>query len=124
MDHALETTAEGDNLGKNAKYSGNSAGRWADCKRCGLRLAYWPRLEYVGRYRQNENPEVIRKVLSQLQEDGMWHKCDMKMVKAYISKIEADINVFQGTQLVERLQQGRTLASQLLEAGHDEHRVH
>ena len=46
------------------------------------------------------------------------------LAKILPAKIEADINVFQGTQLVERLQQGRTLASQLLEAGHDEHRVH
>ena len=40
------------------------------------------------------------------------------------AKIEADINVFQGNQLVDRLQQGRTLASQLLEESHDEHSVH
>lgn len=46
------------------------------------------------------------------------------LAKILPAKIEADINVFQGTQLVERLQQGRTLASQLLEEEHDEHRVH
>ncbi|MHC4378725.1 MAG: hypothetical protein ACYS26_19155, partial [Planctomycetota bacterium] len=37
------------------------------------------------------------------------------LAKILPAKIEADINVFQGNQLVERLQQGRTLASQLLE---------
>ena len=46
------------------------------------------------------------------------------LAKILPAKIEADINVFQGNQLVERLQQGRTLASQLLEENHDEHRVH
>lgn len=46
------------------------------------------------------------------------------LAKILPAKIEADINVFQGTQLVERLQQGRTLASQLLEEENDEHRVH
>jgi hypothetical protein len=46
------------------------------------------------------------------------------LAKILPAKIEADINVFQGNQLVERLQQGRTLASQLLEEEHDEHRVH
>ena len=46
------------------------------------------------------------------------------LAKILPAKIEADINVFQGNQLVERLQQGRTLASQLLEESHDEHRVH
>jgi hypothetical protein len=46
------------------------------------------------------------------------------LAKVLPSKIEADINVFQGNQLVERLQHGRTLASQLLEENHDEHRVH
>jgi hypothetical protein len=46
------------------------------------------------------------------------------LAKVLPSKIEADINVFQGTQLVERLQQGRTLASKLLGDSHDEHRVH
>jgi len=40
------------------------------------------------------------------------------------AKIEADINVFQGNQLVERLQRGRALASKVLEETHDEHRVH
>jgi len=46
------------------------------------------------------------------------------LAKILPAKIEADINVFQGTQLVDRLQQGRTLASQLLEGADDEHRVH
>lgn len=46
------------------------------------------------------------------------------LAKILPAKIEADINVFQGNQLVERLQQGRTLASQLLGEEHDEHRVH
>ena len=46
------------------------------------------------------------------------------LAKILPAKIEADINVFQGNQLVERLQQGRTLASQLLEESHDEHSVH
>jgi hypothetical protein len=46
------------------------------------------------------------------------------LAKILPAKIEADINIFQGNQLVERLQQGRTLASQLLEETHDEHRVH
>ena len=46
------------------------------------------------------------------------------LAKILPAKIEADINVFQGNQLGERLQQGRTLASQLLEESHDEHRVH
>ena len=46
------------------------------------------------------------------------------LAKVLPAKIEADVNVFQGTQLVERLQQGRTLASQLLEEAHDEQRVH
>ncbi len=46
------------------------------------------------------------------------------LAKILPAKIEADINVFQGAALVERLQQGRTLASQLLEESHDEHSVH
>jgi len=46
------------------------------------------------------------------------------LAKILPAKIEADINVFQGNQLVERLQHGRTLASQLLGAEHDKHRVH
>lgn len=46
------------------------------------------------------------------------------LAKILPAKIEADINVFQGNQLVERLQHGRTLASQLLEERNDEHRVH
>jgi hypothetical protein len=46
------------------------------------------------------------------------------LAKILPAKIEADINVFQGNQLVERLQQGRTLASQLLGASNDEYRVH
>jgi hypothetical protein len=46
------------------------------------------------------------------------------LAKILPAKIEADINVFQGNQLVERLQHGRTLASQLLEENHDEHSVH
>ncbi len=46
------------------------------------------------------------------------------LAKILPAKIEADINVVQGNQLVERLQQGRTLASQLLAENHDEHRVH
>lgn len=46
------------------------------------------------------------------------------LAKILPAKIEADINVFQGNQLVERLQHGRTLASQLLEESNDEHRVH
>jgi hypothetical protein len=46
------------------------------------------------------------------------------LAKILPAKIEADINVFQGAALVERLQQGRTLASEQLEEQHGEHRVH
>jgi hypothetical protein len=46
------------------------------------------------------------------------------LAKVLPSKIEAEISVFQGAQLVERLQQGRALAARELEDGHDEHRVH
>ena len=46
------------------------------------------------------------------------------LAKILPAKIEADINVFQGAQLVERLQQGRALASQQLEHHDDEQRVH
>lgn len=46
------------------------------------------------------------------------------LAKVLPSKIEADISILQGQQLIERLQQGRVLASQLLGEDHDEHRVH
>lgn len=46
------------------------------------------------------------------------------LAKILPAKIEADINVFQGAALVERLQQGRALASHALEGTDDEHRVH
>lgn len=46
------------------------------------------------------------------------------LAKILPAKIEADINVFQGAELVERLQQGRALAAQQLEEGHDEQRLH
>jgi hypothetical protein len=46
------------------------------------------------------------------------------VAKLMPTKIEGEVHVFEGAALVERLQQGRTLASQLLEEEHDEHRVH
>lgn len=46
------------------------------------------------------------------------------LAKILPAKIEADINVFQGAALVERLQQGRALASQALGETDEEHRVH
>jgi|GEM_PF-1974380 len=46
------------------------------------------------------------------------------LAKILPAKIEADINVFQGAALVERLQQGRALASHALEDADDEYRVH
>ena len=46
------------------------------------------------------------------------------LAKILPAKIEADINVFQGTQLVDRLQQGRALAAKQLGEADDEHRVH
>lgn len=46
------------------------------------------------------------------------------LAKVLPAKIEADVNVFQGQQLVERLQQGRAVAAQQLGDQHDEQRVH
>lgn len=46
------------------------------------------------------------------------------LAKILPAKIEADINVFQGNQLVDRLQQGRALAAKQVEGEHDEPRVH
>lgn len=46
------------------------------------------------------------------------------VAKLMPNKVEADIKVFEGAALVEKLQQGRALAAKALEDGHDEHRVH
>lgn len=40
------------------------------------------------------------------------------LAKVLPAKIEADVSVFQGAQLVERLQMGRELAAQALEEDH------
>ena len=46
------------------------------------------------------------------------------VAKLMPQKIDADLTIFNGEQLVDRLQQGRAIAQQALERGDGEQRVH
>ena len=71
-------------------WAGSQYGRWLDCCTCGMRLGYWPKEEYVGKYRIQENPHTVQLALDVLRDSGDWNNCSKAKMKAYIKKTEAE----------------------------------
>ena len=68
-------------------WAANQFGVWANCPRCGLRMGYWPLKGRTGRYREMENPEVVRTALANLRDQG-WEKYSADLVRAEIKIVE------------------------------------
>ena len=88
--HALPLDHTADGAPPNIKFDGNQYGRWGDCAVCGLRLAFWPKEAFHGRYRQSENPAIVRTAIDMLRDSGDWNACSKEKMKAYIRKAEAE----------------------------------
>ena len=69
-------------------WAGNQHGAWANCPRCNLRMGYWPVKGSTGRYRERDNPEIVRRALANLCEQG-WEKYSADLVRAEIRIVEA-----------------------------------
>lgn len=51
-------------------WGANGSGHRADCTRCGVRLAYWPRRGHSGKCRVQVNPEVVSSAFIMIKEKG------------------------------------------------------
>ena len=74
-------------------WGSNQYGRWADCRTCALRLLYFPRRGYVGKYRSNESAAVVQAALRKLKNRGQFPTCTHKVMKACIALAEAEITI-------------------------------
>ena len=74
-------------------FGGNQYGRWMECEKCALRLMYWPKLTYVGKYTQTQNPAAVQAALRALTAEGI--ESSHAAVTRLIRKYEADLKVKQ-----------------------------
>jgi hypothetical protein len=74
------------------QFGGNPSGRWVECKRCALRLGYWPRIGSTGEFRHNMPRILLQRALDQvaLLDPAA---VDGKIVKAMILLVSADIKL-------------------------------
>ena len=86
MHHNEPVTKEVEEQGP-FSWAANQYGVWANCPRCGLRMGYWPLKDRTGRFRETENPEVVRMALANLREQG-WEKYCADLVRAEIKIVE------------------------------------
>lgn len=70
----------------NIKTSNNRFGRWSECEKCGLRVAYTPAVTAPSEYTKCENPTNVTEALHKLRTEG-WtaEEVHSKMVKSAIT---------------------------------------
>lgn len=78
------------NLDKAYLYQGNNYGRWITCRKCGLRVAYWPKAGYTGHSRRNTNHEVIMAALMRCQDQWEADWMNEKVIRDHIALEEAE----------------------------------
>jgi hypothetical protein len=78
-------------------WGGNGYSRWVDCLRCGVRLGFWPKAGWVGKFRRSVNPEVVKEALEELMSEGKWESASGTDVKAKISQIEGRLADMKST---------------------------
>jgi hypothetical protein len=78
------------NLDKAYLYQGNNYGRWITCRKCGLRVAYWPKAGYTGHSRRNTNHEVIMAALMKCQDQWEADWMNEKVIRDNIALEEAE----------------------------------
>ena len=69
-------------------WGNNAYARWMDCSRCGVRLAFWPKAGWTGKFRVSVNREVVMEALTELMAEGHWADLTATDVKAKITEIE------------------------------------
>ena len=52
------------------RWGQNQCGRWLECEVCALRLKYWPRQGYNGKYQEVVNPLWVTKAIAAVKEKG------------------------------------------------------
>ena len=77
------------NLDKAYLYQGNNYARWITCRKCGLRVAYWPKAGYTGHSRRNTNHEVIMAALMRCQDQWETDWMNEKVIRDHIALEEA-----------------------------------
>ena len=78
------------NLDKAYLYQGNAFGRWIVCRKCGLRVSYWPKAGYTGHSRRNTNYEVIQAALLRCQDQWEADWMNEKVIRDHIALEEAE----------------------------------
>ena len=75
-------------------WKANGWAKWADCQKCGLRVAYWPRKGMTGRTRIHTNRHVIQMAIDEVANSHMPPEyVDRTTVKAAIKKAEATVKL-------------------------------
>ena len=72
---------------RNEHWGGNSAARWVDCGKCGLRLATWPKIGFTGRFTGEPSPRFVRNALQLLKGVDSGTKLDHVVVKNLIEEL-------------------------------------
>ncbi len=85
--HKKPLTADTESEGA---WAGSQYGRWIDCEVCALRLGYWPREPYTGRYRQQIHPMIVEVALGMIRSNGDWKSCTQQKMMACIRKAQAE----------------------------------
>ena len=69
-------------------WGGSQYGLWVHCPVCDLRLGYWPKEQWTGKYAMSINPAVVEQALQEIKKKGHWETCTAEMVKIEIGKVE------------------------------------
>ena len=68
----------------------NGYGQWKDCRVCGLRVQYTPRVGYHGHHKSQVEYTVVRRALTQLQKDLGSCKPTMDLAKTTMAIFEKE----------------------------------
>jgi hypothetical protein len=77
------------------EFNGNAFGRWIDCRKCGMRLCYWPAHSHTGHYRKQWSPAVVLMAIEMAKCDirNAYDQMDGKTFKLYLQRAEAEFRL-------------------------------
>ena len=99
-------------------FHGNRFGRWVDCRKCYLRLMYWPKLGAAGNYQAAPAP-IVTLALESLKEQGHWEICDMDLMREHFKRAAA-LQKMEGAITRDHLLEERELEQEREKQAKDE----